>query len=204
MPRAFTEQERESITERLLQEGQKHFALYGLRKTRIEELAEAVGISKGAFYHFFASKEALFMQVLAEAEKHFQAQVLAAIRQPGPTPQTRLYAALHKAFALWKNIPVLHTFSTADYERIARAIPPETLHEHLHSDRRFAAALIQQCKDEGIPVGISAEELDGLLHAIFFASLHEEDFGSGDLSRAINTLIKLTVAYCLGDATLTV
>jgi AcrR family transcriptional regulator len=63
MPKAFTEQEKELIRKRLLEQGHKQFSAYGLRKTNIEELAEASGISKGAFYLFYTSKEALFMDV---------------------------------------------------------------------------------------------------------------------------------------------
>lgn len=56
MPKAFSEEEKEWIRERLLQEGEKQFSAYGLRKTNIEELADAAGISKGAFYIFFSPK----------------------------------------------------------------------------------------------------------------------------------------------------
>ena len=64
MPKAFTEQEKELIRKRLLEQGYKQFSAYGLRKTNIEEVASACGISKGAFYLFYPSKEALFMDVV--------------------------------------------------------------------------------------------------------------------------------------------
>jgi hypothetical protein len=72
----------------------------------------------------------------------------------------------------------------------------------LQSDRRFIEELIARCRQAGIPIQIEPEQLDGLLHALFFASLHEDDFGSGQLSDAIETLLKLTVAYALGEVTI--
>ena len=64
MPRAFTEHERTVIGKRLLQQGYRQFSAYGLAKTNVEEIAKAAGISKGAFYIFYESKEALFMDVI--------------------------------------------------------------------------------------------------------------------------------------------
>ena len=72
MPRAFSEQEKELIRKRLLEQGHRQFSAYGLRKTNIEELAEAAGISKGAFYLFYASKEAIFMDVVEQVEERFR------------------------------------------------------------------------------------------------------------------------------------
>jgi AcrR family transcriptional regulator len=43
--------------------------IYGIRKTNVEELTEAAGISKGAFYSFYPSKEELFMDILEEIEE---------------------------------------------------------------------------------------------------------------------------------------
>ena len=37
-----------------------------MRKTSVEQLTEAVGISKGSFYKFFESKELLFFTVLED------------------------------------------------------------------------------------------------------------------------------------------
>ena len=79
--------------------GLQAFSAYGLKKTNVEEIAEAAGISKGAFYIFYESKEALFMDVIEQAEIRFRQEVLAAVDLPGPSPRARLFAVLKKAFA---------------------------------------------------------------------------------------------------------
>ena len=49
LPR-FTEQEKEIINSKLLIEGEKLFALHGLKKVTVDDLVAAVNISKGSFY----------------------------------------------------------------------------------------------------------------------------------------------------------
>lgn len=64
MARSFTNQEKENIRLKLLAECEKSWAKFGFKKTNIDELCGKVGISKGAFYAFFESKEALFCDTL--------------------------------------------------------------------------------------------------------------------------------------------
>ncbi len=199
MPKAFTEHEKQLIGARLLEQGHKQFAAYGLRKTTVEELAEGAGISKGAFYLFYPSKEALLMDVVEQAEQWFRQTVLAVVDQPGPSPHARLVAVLHEAFTLWKTIPVLQIFTRGDYDRLTRKIPAEQLQEHLQNDHTFIEELIARCRAADIPIQANAEQIDGLLYAMFFTVLHEDDFGPGSLSAAIHLLLELIAAYCLGQ-----
>ncbi len=46
MPKAFSEREKELLTQRLLEQGYRLFSAYGLKKTNVEEIAQAAGISK--------------------------------------------------------------------------------------------------------------------------------------------------------------
>lgn len=111
MPKGFSEDEKQEIAAQLLNQGHRLFTTHGLRKVTVEELATAVGISKGAFYLFYASKEALFMDVVEQAEMQFRQTVLAAVDQPGTSPHARLYGVLRCAFTLWKTIPLLQAFT---------------------------------------------------------------------------------------------
>ena len=64
MARGFTEVERANIRDRLVGECEKSWAVLGYRKTNLDELCDRAGISKGAFYFFYDSKELLFCDVL--------------------------------------------------------------------------------------------------------------------------------------------
>src|SRR5579859_2298950 len=202
MPRAFTDEERKQIAQRLLEAGQKQFTTYGLKKTNVEELAAAAGISKGAFYLFFDSKEALLMALMEQAEVRYRQEVLAVVDSPELSARDRLYTVLKKAFTLWKKFPILQLFARGDYALLSRQIPLEKLQQHLMSDQSFVQELITRCREAGIPIVATAEQLTGLIYIILFATLHESDLGSDSFHGALDLLLELITAFCLGEVTI--
>ena len=202
MPKGFTDHEKERIKKRLLDQGYQQFSSFGLKKANVEELARAAGISKGAFYLFYESKEALFMDVVEEAEVRFRQQILAEIDQSEGTPRLRLYTVFKKAFTLWRTIPILRQFTRADYEMLSGRIPMDKLQEHVQADQAFLHELIDRCNRAGIPFRVTAEEINGLMYILFLTVLHEDDFGPGQLERPMNALVELVTAFCLGEISL--
>ncbi len=69
MARGFSEREKETIKKSLQEACKQSWTQYGYKKTRVDELCKQVGISKGAFYLFFESKEALFCEVLCSVQE---------------------------------------------------------------------------------------------------------------------------------------
>ncbi|GAA0930885.1 TetR/AcrR family transcriptional regulator [Nonomuraea longicatena] len=61
---AFTDEDRARITADLLDTAERLYASQGLKKTSLEELTTAAGISKASFYAFFDSKESLYKEVM--------------------------------------------------------------------------------------------------------------------------------------------
>ena len=199
MPKGFSEQEKERISKRLLEQGYRLFSAYGLKKTNVEEIALAAGISKGAFYNFYESKEALFMDVIEQVEVRVRQEVMAVIDQPGKSARARLYAVLKKAFDLFEQMPILQFVTSSDYELVFSRIPAKTLQEHLANDRTFILELIDRCQKAGIPVQAQPEQIIGLLYPLVLSILHKEDFGQYNLSGSIDLLLELVAAYCLGE-----
>ncbi|MDE6980473.1 MAG: TetR/AcrR family transcriptional regulator, partial [Lachnospiraceae bacterium] len=58
MAKSFTEREKENIKRNLQEVCKKSWTQYGCKKTSVDDLCKQAGISKGAFYLFFESKEA--------------------------------------------------------------------------------------------------------------------------------------------------
>jgi len=199
MPKGFTEHEKELIRKRLLKEGYKQFSAYGLKKTNIEELAEAAKISKGAFYLFYESKEALFMDVAELAEQRYRQEILAAIDLPGPSPRARLLVVFKRALALVQTIPILQYFTGSDYDLLFRRIPAEKLQEHLASDRIFFEELVARCQNAGIPIRAQPAEISGLLYPLVLTILHDDDLIRNNFSDSIDLLLELVAAFCLGE-----
>lgn len=170
-----------------------------MKKTTIGDLAEAVEVSKGAFYIFYASKEALFMDVVEQAELCFRQEVLAAVALPGPSPRARLLAVLKKAFLLVKTIPVLQFLTGDDYDLLIRRIPEGKLQEHLAGDRQFFEELITRCKEAGIPIRARADEISGLVYPLVLTDLHDDASSPINLGGTLDVLLELVAAFCLGE-----
>jgi AcrR family transcriptional regulator len=88
--KAFSEQERERIRQRLLVRGRESFSRQGLRKTSVADLTKAAGIALGSFYLFFQSKEDLFFAVLEEEEKALREQIFPPQMLTQPLPRGSL------------------------------------------------------------------------------------------------------------------
>lgn len=69
MARGFAEREKENIKGSLKKACKKSWTQHGYKKTSVDELCRRAGISKGAFYLFFESKEALFCEVLCSVQE---------------------------------------------------------------------------------------------------------------------------------------
>lgn len=69
MAKSFTEREKENIKRSLQNACKQSWTQYGYKKTSVDELCKQTGISKGAFYLFFESKEALFCEVLCSEQE---------------------------------------------------------------------------------------------------------------------------------------
>jgi len=69
MARSFTEREKENIRRSLQEACKQSWTQYGYKKTSVDDLCRQTGISKGAFYLFFESKEALFCEVLCSVQE---------------------------------------------------------------------------------------------------------------------------------------
>jgi AcrR family transcriptional regulator len=202
MPKSFSEQEKEIIRKQLLDQGLKHFSSYGFKKTNVDEIARAVGISKGAFYRFYESKELLFMDVIEQVEIRGRQEIMAAIDQPGPTPRFRLYAIFVKAFGLFRELPIMRLFSGSDFGLLLGQVPMEKFQEHIASDQGFFDELITACREAGIPIQVSAQQVVTLLYPLVVSFLTESGSEDKTLLGNINGHLELIAAYCLGEVTL--
>src|ERR1700755_3409416 len=70
------------------------FGRQGYAQTSVEEIADAARVTKGAVYHHFAGKEALFRAVYAEVEADAQARALGA-GSAGRTPVDQIIAMMN-------------------------------------------------------------------------------------------------------------
>lgn len=199
MPKAFTEQEKEIIRAQMKEKGKKIFEKHGLKKTSVDELTEAVGISKGAFYLFYGSKEELFMEILEDLEKEIQTSILDFAIHPNAKARQNIGSLLKGFLLKWDAYPLLKNFSRSDFDYLVRKIPAERAMQHANSDEEFTNQLIKKIKREGISVKASPRIIGNLMKSLFFLSLHREDMGDDAYEESMNVLIDLVSGYLVGE-----
>jgi AcrR family transcriptional regulator len=177
MPRAFSEQEKDAIRAALLEQGRAFLATYGIRKTSVENLTDGVGISKGAFYLFFPSKEELFFTIFEQFEADYQEQLLRLAARPAPSPRLRLREFFRHAFGLWRSSPLFRHFGPDDYNLLLRRLPPERVAAALDSDERFAARLLALWQADGLNLHMEPAAFTALSRSLFFVSMHADEIG---------------------------
>jgi AcrR family transcriptional regulator len=191
MPKGFSDKEKDIIREQLVEKGQELFATYGLRKTNVEDLTRAVGISKGAFYIFFESKEELFMQIIERFEAEFRKMIITCLAQGDAGPRENFKQVLRSAFSAWRNNPITRRFSQEDYQHLLRKLSPERVKNHLRGDDEFVLEMVEYLKGQGVKIEASSEVVSGLMKALFFVSFHAEEIGPAVYPQTMDLLIDL-------------
>lgn len=83
----------------LLEAALQVFARNGYRSTTLDEVAEAAGVTKGAIYHYFDTKEALLLGVIEHYQKLAFARAEQAIRDERLPASTRIRLLIRKMFS---------------------------------------------------------------------------------------------------------
>jgi AcrR family transcriptional regulator len=195
MPRGFSEREKTIIRAALISKGRELFTLYGLKKTSVEDLARAAGISKGAFYLFYGSKEELLLEISEQFEARFCNRVLESIAQhPGATP-AEVKQVLRSMVLDWQSDPLFTHLGKDDIQQLLRKLPEEKAQAALRDDIQIAERMIAAWRQVGLTVTCGPELLASLLRALLLINLHQEDFVAAVYPAMLDTLIDLVAGY---------
>ena len=166
---AFSAEENAAIRETLLREARRCAVTLGLRKTSVEQLTEAAGISKGLFYKYFASKELLFFEVLEDIHSEVY-QVAEQVLEEGKDlpPDERIANVLLSEIGAMK-------FIEEDSAYLLRRIPAQVKAEHYHSDEVHIRDLLEE---SGLTprggIALAAATIRGLILTVS----HQEQIGA--------------------------
>jgi AcrR family transcriptional regulator len=82
---------------RLLDAAKEVFGESGFVAARVSDIADRAGLSHGAFYHYFESKEQAFREIAEVLDDRLSEPMDSVIFAPGPStdPRERLLTALH-------------------------------------------------------------------------------------------------------------
>ena len=87
--------QRAASTEKLLVAALRLFVSQGYRHTPVDEIAEAGGLTKGAVYFYFRSKETVLMTLLDRVEAVVVEPMVARVDAAGPAARDKFVAFIH-------------------------------------------------------------------------------------------------------------
>ena len=188
MPKSFSDNEREYIKNRLLEEAANCLCQYGIRKTTVDEIVRRVNIPKGTFYLFYESKERLVFDVILQFNDEIQDKLIAHVSGINGRidPETLtdiifgLYKTLDDSF-----LPGL--IAGGELEYFMHKLPPELAALHAQSDDLSFSrlmALLPNINTADIKVFSAA------LRGIFLSLLHRKDIGEDVFDEALKVMIR--------------
>lgn len=193
--KGFSKREREIIQKGLFEKGKELFGQFGIKKTSVEDLTKAVGISKGAFYSFYDSKEELFFAILEHYESEFREQLLKDAFQEGVDPKDSLKRFLKKAIVMMEENPILDKFRKGEMEYLLRKLPEEKLKEHFGDEDDFFLQFVEEQKRRGVFKDYDSKAISGIFKMIFFVNMNKEGFGEESYDEMIELVVDMVSTY---------
>lgn len=185
-PKAFSEQEKKLVRTKLMDAADRFLSTTGIRKTSVEELARAAGISKGAFYLFYESKELLFLDALEREQERLHDGILQRIAA-STSKRDGFVSAVMQMYRDFSAKPWLLAFAQDDYEVLLRRIPQERIARHIEMDDASTRRL-QSLFGDGLAA--PPEILSAALRMLFMGLLHRREVGEELADGAFEFLVQ--------------
>ena len=194
MATAFSESEKEQIRNRLLEAAEECLGRYGVKKTTVDQLVKMAGISKGAFYQFFPSKEVLFFHVLEDFQGSLMKEEMSA-RDGSVAAEADVFTDyLYSLYQRVRQSFLMNLIQSGELELLMRKIPEEEIARHHSFDEQIAGKLFQDFTIKGDPqVAATA------LRAIFLSMLHVKEVGEEHFDQALKLLIHGVALQLMGE-----
>lgn len=168
-PRHTRAEQRERNRGRLLDAAERVFAERGYRVATVDDVAAAAGLTKGAVYSRFASKQALFLAAVERRYQERAAAFVAAMSGPAPLTDRSALAALDFAGSINDGADWALLFLEAWAEMLRTPAFGEELRR---IDREMRATIVgvveRLMADQGLvldlPVGAVAEMVIATTH----------------------------------------
>jgi AcrR family transcriptional regulator len=141
---AFSDSEIETIRTQLKARARECLMRTGVRKTSVADLVSPAGISTGAFYRFYDSKELLFFEVFVDMDAEVMDAAAEVLRtRTDLVPRERVTLALMTAFEKLEDLGYMRAWETESVY-LLRKLPPKALADHQESEGTQIAALLSE------------------------------------------------------------
>ena len=191
MPKPFTEQERRTIRDRLMDEGLKRFARQGVRAMRIDDLCRDVGIAKGSFYSFFASKEALFFALSDRQDEMHKSEMLAQMREATGEPDAVLGAFFDMVMERIDNDPLIGIIEdSGDFAYLMRHAPPGYVAGNSKRDHDFVVDMASLFQARFPQIRADADMIEGTMTLMLALRMQRDYLSSIEVYAPTTALLR--------------
>lgn len=170
---------REATVARLLEAAVDQFAAHGIDATTVEQICEAAGFSRGAFYSNFATKNDLCAALIRQLEDRITAtldEVLVGLK-PVSDPSQVVSLIIQKVGEVVTFTPEI-TVTLLEIKLRAQRNPElkRLLSETEEQTRPTQVAFVEQaCEILGVKFRLPADQLVTLFEALFFYDAHNRE-----------------------------
>ncbi len=188
MPRGFSENQIRLLQEKLISAAFEALSKNGARKTLVGDLAKAVGISTGAFYKFFPSKEALFFAVFERTEEGLKKEFMTRLDASPAVSKAALRDALKHLLLSEKMKPFFLLMQKEERTYLIRGVDPAVIEAHLQNDLSFLNSVIEKLRSQKVQVTENVNLILSFLQALFVLYAARDELGA-DASQIIDAFI---------------
>jgi len=161
---------KELIKKKIGRAAMQCFAKYGLDKTTLDDIANAVGLNKASLYYYFKNKEDIFLETAVEEGKDFLAQLQQkTVAKKGIRNEIWFY--MQSRFNYYANVLNMNRVSVATLNSILPRFF-ELYDEMIKQEKQFLKQLIDTAVKEGSLKKMNSEKIASLLINISDALKH--------------------------------
>ena len=189
MAKAFDDNERKLIKDKLKEGALLFIQQQGVRKTSVDELVKYANISKGAFYLFYTSKELLFFDTIIDYHKKLEKEFLNAINKHTNNITVDTLTDIISDLLINNKPYFVSIFVNSDVEYLNRKLPQEVLSKHVDELLKF----IPESKS------IDTKVFAGALRAAFLTILNEKTIGTDIYNEVFKFIVRGIVQQLFKD-----
>ncbi|MEU8248123.1 TetR/AcrR family transcriptional regulator [Nonomuraea sp. NPDC048916] len=157
----------EPVRQRLLGAATRLFAERGFESTSVQEIVLAAGVTKGAMYHYFSSKDDLLQEIYGRVLRMQMERLTAIADGPESLPER-----LHKAAADVVETTTANLDDSKIFFRSMHLLAPET-QKTVRAERRHYHERFRDLVAEGQRAGTFSDRVPAeLVVDYFFGSVH--------------------------------
>lgn len=195
MAKGFTSEEKVIIYNKLLECGKDYIGKYGVKRTSVDDVVREVGISKGAFYKFFESKELFALKVMEKIDQDLKVLLVSNIPCSRENFREELIENLYNFTNELTNPVYAKVISQEEINYITRSLPEKDIRKYLNNDDSFGSKVLDMISSYIEVNNVDADIITGMLKVLILTIQNEEIVGISIKDKIVRFQVEAIVNY---------